>query len=383
MSPPSLEEVHLAVRSLLRDGARGPDGFLGAFFIGSWHIVGQDILKVMTFLFSGEDLPRAFSVSHICLIPKIPTPKKFADFRSISLCNCIYKIFSKMITSKLSKVLPKLISRKQGPFVQGHSIAKNFVIAQEMIRDLNRKIRGGNIVLKLDMEKAFLINGAASSFFKSERGLQQGDPISPSLFIIVIKVFSKGFAQWVSSGSCLPYKLSRGCPLISHLLYVDDTLIFLNGGLVSLHEVKRFLCSSQVVSGRKINLSKSSFLYSSKLSSARIRNIESPLQVRKAGLCSIYLGVLLIHGRVRRSNLLSLVHRVENRNGGWKARCLSQVGRVVFIQHVLGSCAHHGSYSNYIVDPIRAGEAIRQLFLGLGRGQEKALLVKLEGHFQA
>ncbi|XP_058111992.1 uncharacterized protein LOC131255311 [Magnolia sinica] len=155
LSPPSLLKVKQVVLAISIDVAPGSNSFPGSFFASCWDVIGNDLLKAATFLFQGGNLPRAISTTLIYLALKSTTPKKFLDFRPISLCNCLYKILVKIISVRLSEVLPSLISLEQGAFVQGRSMVESIALAQEMARELNRKVRGGNIVLKLDMEKAY------------------------------------------------------------------------------------------------------------------------------------------------------------------------------------------------------------------------------------
>ncbi|XP_058080703.1 uncharacterized protein LOC131228872 [Magnolia sinica] len=127
---PSIKETQEAAFAILKEGALGPDGFSSSFFIEygfsssfsieCWNIVGEDIHKAACSLFTGGPLPRAFVASLICC-----------------------------------KVLPKLISMEQGAFVQGRSITENITMTLEGMRNINRKIRGRNIILKLDLEKAY------------------------------------------------------------------------------------------------------------------------------------------------------------------------------------------------------------------------------------
>ncbi|XP_058075550.1 uncharacterized protein LOC131223972 [Magnolia sinica] len=115
----------------------------------------RNIHSVSVKFFQGGTPPRAFSSTLICLILKKPDAKSFIDYRSISLYNVVYKIFANILASRLSSILPKLISLEQGAFVRGRSIAENIALGQEVFKDIDRKVRGGNIVLKLDMEKTY------------------------------------------------------------------------------------------------------------------------------------------------------------------------------------------------------------------------------------
>ncbi|XP_058080693.1 uncharacterized protein LOC131228861 [Magnolia sinica] len=120
---------------------------------------GNDLLDVIPTVVSDVDngvpLPRAITSSLIALIPNKEAPKTFSDFRPISLCNVLYKILAKIVADRLSKLLPTLILLEQGAFVQGRSITENIALSQELLREMNRKVRGRNIILKLNMEKAY------------------------------------------------------------------------------------------------------------------------------------------------------------------------------------------------------------------------------------
>ena len=69
------------------------------------------------------------------LIPKKENPTTFAEFRPISLCNFLYKIFTKILTSRLGVLLPKLISEEKHGFVKGRSIRDSIALAQIMVHD--------------------------------------------------------------------------------------------------------------------------------------------------------------------------------------------------------------------------------------------------------
>ncbi|XP_058099881.1 uncharacterized protein LOC131244264 [Magnolia sinica] len=276
-----IKETQSAAFDIPKDGAPGPDGFSSSFFIECWPTVGEDIHKAACSMFSREAIPRAFTASLICLIPKSSEASKFANYHPISLCNVIYKIFSKILASRLSKVLPKLISLEQGAFVKGRAITENIVMALEAMQNLDRKTRGVNIILKLDLEKAY--DRIDWNFLKQVL-LKFGfrDRWVALMETCWAEAFSRSFRQLVVRGWCKPFSPPRGCPLISHLLFADDTLLFVNGSRESLNTVKEFLSSFQNVSSHRINNTKCYFVPSKDLSATRIRSTERILGFSKA-----------------------------------------------------------------------------------------------------
>lgn len=119
MEEPTEEEVYDAISSISVDSSPGPDGFGSSFYLTCWKIVKNDVMEVVREFFKGDILPRYFCSSYIVLIPKVKDPQSLNKFRPISLCNVIYKIFSKLLVSKLALVIGDLISLEQGAFVKG------------------------------------------------------------------------------------------------------------------------------------------------------------------------------------------------------------------------------------------------------------------------
>lgn len=76
------------------------------------------------------------------------------NFRPISLCNMVNKIFSKMLASRVGLILNKIISHSQSGFVGEKIITDNILLAQEMAYSLDSKCKDGNMMIKLDMAKA-------------------------------------------------------------------------------------------------------------------------------------------------------------------------------------------------------------------------------------
>lgn len=168
-------------------------------------------------------VPSYLNETLISLIPKFQNPQPLNNYRPISLCNSFYKIVSKIIVGRIRPHLSKLISPMQMIFVPGRRGTNNVLITQELFYALDRK-KGkiGYMVVKLDLEaydclewsfihrvlQAFhfppklsriimgcvtspntsiLVNGGALESFEPTRGIRQGDPLSPYLFILCME----------------------------------------------------------------------------------------------------------------------------------------------------------------------------------------------------
>ena len=135
--------------------AAGPDGFTGKFFMVAWEVVALDVYKAILSFFCGTELPRFVAATSIVLLPKIMNPKAFTQFRPISICNFLNKFISRILMGRLSGILPQIISPQQSGFVKGHSISDNYLLAQELMSNIGKKCKGGNLLLKLDVAKVY------------------------------------------------------------------------------------------------------------------------------------------------------------------------------------------------------------------------------------
>lgn len=163
----------------------------------------------------------------------------------------------------MAPLLDKMVSREQSSFIYGRSIVDNISIAQEMVHNIHKKVRGGNMLMKIDMAIAYdkvnwrfllvslqrlgfsnqwqslvfncisspcysiMLNGTTRGFFKPFKGLRQGDRLSPYLFIVAQEVLSRMINQAFVNKQIQHFH-SEGM-VISHLFYADDLLIFANG----------------------------------------------------------------------------------------------------------------------------------------------------------
>lgn len=152
---PNEIEMREVVFSMSRYSCAGTDEYNGKFFQACWSIIKTDIVDFVLEFFSGKKLTKFYMHTCLALIPKVDSPDSFTDNRPISLSNVTNKIISKVLSRRLNPLLPNLISDNQSGFIIGRLITENFMMAQEIVQGISKINVGGNIILKLDMVKAY------------------------------------------------------------------------------------------------------------------------------------------------------------------------------------------------------------------------------------
>ena len=112
MGEVTMEELKATLHSFQKDKSPGLDGWTIEFFLGFFDILGEDLLKVVDESRRSGRIHAPINTTFITLIPKVDKPKAFDDFMLISLCNCLYKIISKVISLRLKAVLSEKISKQ-------------------------------------------------------------------------------------------------------------------------------------------------------------------------------------------------------------------------------------------------------------------------------
>lgn len=178
-------------------------------------------------------------------------------------------------------------------------------------------------------------NSEMASFFKSSRGIRKGDPLAPFLFILASEVLSRGLSTLFQSGALKGYHGPRNLPQISHLLYADDTLIFMNGCKLNMQDLLQFIANYEASAGQKGNASKSSIMVSRKapLSLKQALHLQSRYKIQSLGFC--HLGVPIKKGRYKCADFQYLVDKVVKTLEGWQTKLLSQAGRAILIKSIL------------------------------------------------
>lgn len=135
--------------------AQGLDGFNALFFKSSWKVVKKDIIEAIMECFDTYKMFMVVNFSLITSIPKSPDAMTIKDMRLISYCNTIYKISSKILTSRLGDVISIIIDNNQSAFIPGTIIHDNVMMAQEMVRGYGRKKISPRCMVQMDIQKAY------------------------------------------------------------------------------------------------------------------------------------------------------------------------------------------------------------------------------------
>ena len=267
----------------------GSDGLPAEFYKVFWNDISDLFLNSINYAYRSGQLSVTQRRGIIKLIPKKDAePNLIKNWRPISLLNCDYKIAAKAIANRFKQVIPNIINYDQTGFLKGRFIGENIRLIDGIIKYTAAKNIPG-LLLFLDFEKAFdtvewsflqktlqyynfgqsainwiklfyhntesciLNNGWSSNFFKLERGVIQGCPLSPYLFILCV-------AETIRQNKNIKgIKINEQEVKISQ--YADDTTLVLDGSPASLTTSLQILDFFSEISGLRLNSKKTEALW--------------------------------------------------------------------------------------------------------------------------
>ncbi|KAK4380907.1 hypothetical protein Sango_3019800 [Sesamum angolense] len=294
----SRDEIKIAFFDIAEDKAPGPDGYSSGFFKAAWPIVGEEMIKaIMEFFHSGKIL-KQLNATLITLIPKVQLPSNVAEYRPISCCNVLYKVITKILVQRMKIVMNMIVSTAQNAFMPGRKICDNIMFAQELFSGYNQKHLSQRCALKVDLRKAYdsvewdflfaslrmfrfperfvcwieecvttasfsvCLNGEPHGFFFGSRGLRQGDPMSPYLFVLCMEVFHLQMHKNIMESTVFQFHWRcRELELFS-LCFADDLFLFCRADVASVLVFKEGLDWYSGVSGLQANPDKSQLILS-------------------------------------------------------------------------------------------------------------------------
>jgi hypothetical protein len=270
----------------------------------------------------------------------------------------------------LKKVLGKLISKAQSAFLPNREILDGVLVVKELL-DLAKRRKDKSLMFKVDFERAYdtvnwkfldymmvrmgfagewrrwiracvcqssmsvLVNGSPTEDFSVGKGIRQGDPFSPFLFLIIAEGLTGLISKAVETGRFHGYTVNYNISFHT-LQFADDTIIVGEGTWDNLWTIKTVLRSFELVSGLKVNFFKSK-LYGVNLEDNFLQASSAFLHCGVDSIPFKFLGIPVGANPRRKTTWLPILASMKQRLCTWKGRQLSIGGRVTLINSVLSS----------------------------------------------
>ncbi|KAM0908155.1 hypothetical protein ACQ4PT_015643 [Festuca glaucescens] len=368
----SEEEISDALFQIGPLKAPGIDGFPARFYQRNWDTLKAEVVNAVRLFFLTGSMPEGVNDTAIVLIPKTEQPETLKDFRPISLCSVLYKVIAKCLINRLRPILGDIISINQSAFVPRRLITDNALVAFECLHFIehNKSEKKSFCAYKLDLSKAYdrvdwgflrramerlgfshrwvdwimacvttvsycvKFNGTLLDSFSPSRGLRQGDPLSPFLFLFVADGLSALLQKKVQEQSIQALRVCRRAPGVSHLLFADDSLLFFRANPEEAGQVQEVLNIYARSTGQLINPGKCSILFGETSSMEEREAVKQVLQVTQETFEPKYLGLPTPDGRMSKSKFKSLQEKLIKRLIQWGEIYLSLGGKEVLIKAV-------------------------------------------------
>ena len=390
------EEIKNALFSIDDSKAPGPDGFSSLFFKRAWSIVGNEVCDAVADFFSNGCILHEINCTIIALVPKVHNPSSMHGYRPISCCNTIYKCITKIIAARIKRCIPDIIFPAQTAFVQGRSITNNILLTQELMKNYHYDVGTPSCALKIDLKKAYdsirwgcilniltamgtptnmlrcvmacittpkfsiCVTGELAGFFPSKRGLRQGDPLSPFLFLIAMEAFSRSLSKAALHPRFDFHPKCKGINF-SHICFADDIFIFAKGNETSVEVIMDEMAKFETFSRMQVDKQKSTVFLAGVNDNVKA-TILNMTRFSMGSLPVKYLGVPLISTKLSHLDCLPLMDKMIARIQSWTSRSLSFAGRLQLISSVLYSIQTY--WCSMFIIPKFTCYKIEQIFSG-------------------
>lgn len=363
-------EIKRALFEMHPAKAPGIDGYSTLFYQKFWSVIQSEVChEILQFLNTG-DLDKKWNETVIIMVPKGSDPQGIADYRPISLCNVFMRIVTKVLANRIKDFLPSIIGEEQSAFIKGRLISDNILLAHEVMHSLKqkRKRKDAFLAVKIDMSKAYdrvnwrflekfmkriglesqwvdrvmhcvesvsyklKINDKISEVIHPARGIRQGDPISPYLFILCQEWLSLKLRKMQREELIQGIQIARQAPRLNHLLFADDCLIFIKAELRQLDNLGKLLSLYEKLAGQKVNYSKSELIGSSNMDRNMISVCGNFLGMKIVEGIPKYLGLPLNVDRSKTKMFHWLEEKIQGKFKEWNTSLLSCAGKETLIK---------------------------------------------------
>lgn len=311
------------------------------------------------------------NLNFVTFIPKMADSIRVSNFRPIVMGNFSYKIFTKIVATRLGSFIGNILSPSQYGFIPGRSIHTCIALSLETTNSMQMGTYG-NMAFKMDITKAFdtisweflefvlhcmhfsqrfilmvrnilhsarlsiLINGTPYGFFPCSRGVRQGYSLSPLLFFLA----EEALIRWLDFAANIG-DITMNERLPRHLFYADDVLIFVEATRANGRNITRLLDNYGNLSGQKFSAPKSSIFFGPSATTGFKPFITRCTSISAGSLPFTYLGVPIFKGAPRAAYLAPIADSIIHKFDKWRGNTLSLAGRRCLINSIIASSLVH------------------------------------------
>lgn len=369
------KEVEDALNDIGDYKSPGIDGFSAKLFKNCWQTLKCDVYAAVDEFFKTGMILKGFNQTVVTLIPKGEHAKNIRDFRPIAGCTVFLKIISKVLTNRMRSIMPDVISKNQAAFVVGQDIHNHIHLAYELLKGYERKNGTPRCMFQIDLQKAydmvhwdaldrimkemgfpntfvkwvmnlvqtvtyiFKVNGCFTDSLQAKRGIRQGDPISPLLFVIMVKYLNRCLVKMQDNSNFNHHAKCERLAL-TNLAFADDILLFCRGDTGSVNILLNVFKDFSASTGLIFNPRKCKAFFGCVDEDSK-NIIKASTGFEEGRFPVKYLGVPLSSKKINIQHYLPLIEKITSRVRHWSAKLLSYAGRVQLVKSIVCSITQY------------------------------------------